>query len=423
MRARCTKRPVLGVPRRSWTGVAASMGLASCLAVTAACGSGGGQQTGTGSAGDSASAGKPVNVMVIAPFTFAAAPSKANFDAVRVQAALQNAKGGINGVKVNVIGCDDQNDPDVAAQCAQQAVQDNVVALLGFFSLQSAAVWPVINTVHIPVIGLYQETTSDWTEANAWPVVPANEILAATTGNVLVKQLGCSKAAYIGLDFGADTTNATNLEKKVVEAAGGTYVGNFLAPATAAPGDFGPLAASALAKTNCLYVSGGAASNQIIQALYQQNPKVKIVGIDGGLAANWASATGPAAANVTQVGAIAPLTSKAPGAVAFVKEMKAMSPDSTLSLFSEMAWASWYAFYGVARTIKAGDLTASSLVAALGKATDVNMYGMTPNLNFTKNMPLEGVSRSFNNYVIIIRAHDGQRVQVGGPTDAASLIS
>ncbi len=54
--------------------------------------------------------------MVIAPFTLAVAPAKANYDAVRIQADLQNAKGGINGHKVVVIGCDDQSDPNVGAK-------------------------------------------------------------------------------------------------------------------------------------------------------------------------------------------------------------------------------------------------------------------------------------------------------------------
>src|SRR3981081_2440777 len=44
-----------------------------------------------------------IKVMVIAPFTLAAQPSKANYDAVRIQADLQNARGGINGHKVVVI--------------------------------------------------------------------------------------------------------------------------------------------------------------------------------------------------------------------------------------------------------------------------------------------------------------------------------
>src|SRR5712664_1971940 len=98
----------------------------------------------TGTTSTSASGGD-IKVMVIAPFTLAVAPSKANYDAVRIQADLQNAKGGINGHKIDVIGCDDQTDPNVGAQCAQQAVREHVAALLGVFTLVGASIWPIVD--------------------------------------------------------------------------------------------------------------------------------------------------------------------------------------------------------------------------------------------------------------------------------------
>ena len=42
-----------------------------------------------------------------------------------------NSAGGIDGHKVVLIVCNDQNNPNTAAQCAREAIKDKVTALVG----------------------------------------------------------------------------------------------------------------------------------------------------------------------------------------------------------------------------------------------------------------------------------------------------
>ena len=140
--------------------------------------------------------------MVIAPFTLAVAPAKANYDAVRIQADDINAKGGINGHKVDVIGCDDQTDPNVAAKCAQQAVSEQVVAILGQFSLVGPAIWPIINAAGIPEIGLIQYGSQEQIAPTAWPIDPAVVMAEGSATGYLAAKKGCKNIADAQADAG-----------------------------------------------------------------------------------------------------------------------------------------------------------------------------------------------------------------------------
>jgi ABC-type branched-subunit amino acid transport system substrate-binding protein len=361
--------------------------------------------------------------MVIAPFTLPAAPMKANFNAVQVQAALQNAKGGIDGHRVVVIGCDDQNDPNVAASCASQAVSAHVAAMLGMFSIQSASIWPILDTAKIPSIGILQLNPVDLQDPNAWAIdTPSSTAMNAFLGAYLVSKEGCRKVASVTADIGPGNKGPIAAFQYGVTAAGGTYVGPSLIPASTSAGDFGPLAANVLNKTNCVVVNAGYASTQIIQALYQLNPHVKVTTTDTGIGPGWAQALGPAATVVTQLSATALTTSSAPGVVEYLQQMKAKSPGAQLNAFSEQAWASWYAFYNVASTIH-GDINAATLDAALSKATSISTDGITAPVDFAHPEAFEGLPRTFSTYVVIARAVNGKVIQQGKFVNGMSFLT
>jgi ABC-type branched-subunit amino acid transport system substrate-binding protein len=324
-----------------------------------------------------------------------------------------------------VIGCDDQNDANVAAACAQKAVDEKVVALVGTFTLQPASIYPAIDKAGIPIVGSWQVGGADYTSPNSWPVMTPNDMILAAAGAYMVKNKNCAKVGYMGVDLGAPTAGSVAALKAGTEAAGGTFAGSSLFSPSSPPGDYAPSAAAALKKATCQFINSGGPSTQIGIALYQQNHDVVLVSHSAGLAPDWATAMGPAASAVTQLSSLPPTTSSAPGVQAYVNDMKAQSPSSTLNAFSELAWASWYAFYGVASTIS-GDITAASMTAALGKATAVSTNGMTPPVDFTKATPWttagDNIVRNFSTAVVISTAVDSKITQLGETVDAHTLI-
>jgi len=112
------------------------------------------------------------------------------------------------------------------------------------------------------------------------------------------------------------------------------------------------------------------------------------------------------------LGGLASDTSTAPGVVEYLKEMRAKASSDTLSEFSKLAWASWYAFAQVASTIK-GPVTAQSVTAALGKASSVSTEGMTPTVDFTKRTQFASISRIYSTKLFVLGAQDGKAAQVG----------
>jgi ABC-type branched-subunit amino acid transport system substrate-binding protein len=376
------------------------------LLLLAACSSSAtGTATGTTSGAD-------IKVMVIAPFTLAVAPAQANYDAVRIQAQLQNAKGGINGHKIDVIGCDDQSNPNVGAQCAEQAVRDHVAALLGVFTLVGTSIWPIINAAGIPEIGLVQYGPLDMTSPNAWPLTPAAPLANASSFGYLAKVKGCRAIADIQADAGSNSQVPLALDKEAVAAAGVKYVGPYLLPATQGLANAPAIARSVTSKADCANVADGQNGIILMKAILQQDPSFKFATNQLSLPTDWVTQLGSQASAAYGLGGLAPDTSTAPGMVEYLKEMKAKASSDTLSEFSKLAWASWYAFAQVASIIK-GPVTAQSVTAALGKASSVSTEGMTPTVDFTKRTQFASISRIYSTKLFVLGAQDGKAAQVG----------
>lgn len=358
-----------------------------------------------------AASGAPLKIMVVAPFSLAVGPAKANYDAVRIQADDANAKGGINGHKVDVIGCDDQNDPNVMAKCAQQAVSDHVVALVGEYSLVSNALWPIIAPAGIPSIGLIQFVPADQTAAGAYPINPPVVFGEAGATAYLAKEKGCKAIADAQGDTGSSAL-PEKLNKEAAAAEGAKYVGPFLLPITGSLANAPAIAKSITSKADCANISDGENGIELMKAILQVDPNFHFATVSAALPGNWPSEMGTGASAVNAVGGLAPVSSTSPGVQAYVSEMKAKAPGDTLNDFSEQAWASFYAFAQVAGSIK-GDITAQSLTQALGQASNVSTEGMTGTIDFTKPTPLAGIPRVFSSQLFVLGASNGKVVEVG----------
>ena len=397
--------------------------LALPLLLLAACGSSSNKTTGTptGGASSAATSGADIKVMVIAPFTLAVAPSKANYDAVRIQADNINAKGGINGHKVVVIGCDDQTDPNVAAKCAQQAVSEKVVAVLGQFSLVGPAIWPIINAAGIPEIGLIQYGAQEQIAPTAFPVTPAVVFAEGTATGYLAKEKGCKNVADAQADAGENTKVPIALNKAAVARYGAKYVGPFLLSPTGSLANVPALAKSITDKSDCGNISDGENGIQLMKAILQINPNYKFATTSQAVPSTWVTELGAQASSLTLVGTVAPDSADVPGVKEYLSEMKAKAGSDVLSDISKQAWASFYAFSQVAKTIK-GDITAKSLTDALSQASAVTTEGISGTTDFTKATPLGGTSRTFNTQLFVIGAKDGVPTEIG-TVDAKDYVS
>lgn len=136
--------------------------LAAATLVMAACGGDDDTSAGSattadeagGSAGGAAQpTGEPIKVMTEAPVDSQAAPYPNIPEAAKVYAQYINDKGGIKGRPLEVIVCDDRADAAEAANCARRAVEENVVANVGSFTIDVSRGMPILEENSIAWFG------------------------------------------------------------------------------------------------------------------------------------------------------------------------------------------------------------------------------------------------------------------------------
>ena len=113
--------------------------------------SSGGEATTPGSAG--AASGDPIKVMVSAPVDTQLPPYPNIPGAAEVYEQYINAKGGVAGRPLDVITCDNKGEPNEGANCARQAVEEGVVAVVGSFTFDASRIIPVLEEANIAWFG------------------------------------------------------------------------------------------------------------------------------------------------------------------------------------------------------------------------------------------------------------------------------
>ena len=150
-------------------------------------------------------------------------PAAANFagaeQAARLRVAQENAKGGIFGRKITLIGYDDQANGSVQTQIANQAVQqDKVFGIV----LASAAdsMMPYLKQNNVPVAGFNVLALA--TDRNTFGISgPTVAGVVSTAPLVRLKQAGVTSAAFIA----HNTPGAVNSIKSISSAVGASGTG------------------------------------------------------------------------------------------------------------------------------------------------------------------------------------------------------
>jgi hypothetical protein len=179
--------------RHARNGVLSAGTAVACAALVAGCGVVPGT---TGDAGDD-----PITVMTWAPQDTKATNKPGMPAFARAYARWVNAKGGINGRKLNVLTCNDHNDSVAAAKCARRAAKENVVAVVGSYSQYADSFFPSLEGAGIPYIGGYGITNAEFTSPLSYPVNGGQPALLAGLGSALAD---CGPVSLIRPDTIAD---------------------------------------------------------------------------------------------------------------------------------------------------------------------------------------------------------------------------
>lgn len=140
----------------------------------------------------------PITVMTWAPEQTGSTNKPGMPAFAKAYARWVNAHGGLSGRKLKVVTCNDHNDSVAAAKCANTAVKDDVVAVVGSYSQYGDSYLPTLESAGIPYIGGYGVTTAEFTSPLSYPVNGGQPSLLAGLGRELAA--GCGPVALIRPD-------------------------------------------------------------------------------------------------------------------------------------------------------------------------------------------------------------------------------
>jgi ABC-type branched-subunit amino acid transport system substrate-binding protein len=390
--------------------------LAAFALVAAACG--GDDSSDAGSDGDSgettseetaeAPTGEPLKVMTVTTLN-AAGPTYQNIaNTAEAYAEYINARGGIGGRPLEVIVCDEMFDPAVAATCAREAVENDVVSIVGSFTFFAESIVPVVAESDITWFGpCCPITPSELTSPHSFPI-----------GNQPMYAVGAVKRA---IEDGCNSINAVIIDgaqifippmENAIAALGQSFGDTIILPPTAQ--DYSAEVAQATTDADC--VIGIISETSYITwntAWSQSGTDARQYGPQGNL--NEVSAAGnEEATNGDIIAGMYPDISTDPWSEYRLALDEGGYDTSELDYNSLGGMGTWAAFVGFTQIAEGidGEITAASFFEAASGTSSLDLGGMVPTLDFTQEWAdgLEGYERLFNRSVVYSELDNGKVV-------------
>lgn len=355
-----------------------------------------------------AATGEPLKVMSVTTLN-AAGPTYQNIaNTAEAYAEYINARGGIAGRPLEVTVCDEQFDPAVAATCAREAVEGEMVAVVGSFTFFAESIVPVIAESDISWFGpCCPITPSELTSPYSFPI-----------GNQPMYAVGAVKRA---IDDGCTSINAVIIDgaqifippmENAIAALGQSFGDVIILPPTAQ--DYSAEVAQATTGADC--VIGIISETPYITwntAWTQSGTEARQYGPQGNL--NEVSAAGnEEATNGDIIAGMYPDISTAPWDE-YRLALDEGGYDTTALDYNSLGgmgtWAAFVGFTQIAERID-GEITAASFFEAASNTSNLDLGGMVPNLDFTQEWTdgLEGYERLFNRSVVFSELDNGKVV-------------
>lgn len=211
----------------------------------------------------------PVKIMVFGSFSQPPFPLAQIKTAAEAAVARVNADGGINGAQIELIACDDQMNPNDAAACGRQAVDENVAAVVGGFTLFGDAIMPLIEAANIPYIMPVAISPMENNSADSFPIM--SSATPAGAAMLSLEQQGCKNVVFAAPDNAQSQYAFDTFAKPVADNLGITTNAVLYAADTT---DYTSVAARVADAGNCVVYGGGPQdSSALFLALSQTGGK------------------------------------------------------------------------------------------------------------------------------------------------------
>jgi ABC-type branched-subunit amino acid transport system substrate-binding protein len=352
--------------------------------------------------------GDPIKVMTVTTLNAAGPTYKNIANTAMAYEKYINARGGIGGRPLKVTVCDEQFDPAVATTCARQAVDEGMVSIVGSFTYFAESIVPVIS-----------ESDITWFGA-CCPITPS-ELTSKHSFNIGNQPMYAVGAVKRAVDDGCKTMNAVIIDgaqifvppmENAAKALGTKFGKTVILPPTAQ--DYSSEVAQASEGVDCVisiisetpFVTWNTAWTQSGTTARQYGPQGNL---------NQVSAKGnEESTDGDVIAGMYPDISSAPWAEYLVALKEGGYDTNELDYNSLGGMGTWAAFVGfnqIASTVK-GELTAKAFFDAASTTSKLDLNGMVPVLDFTKEWTdgLKGYERLFNRSVVFSKLEKGKVV-------------
>ena len=113
--------------------------------------------------------GEPIKLMVIHEVELGVANPEIPEGAEAAAQAI-NAEGGVGGRPIEILSCDTGNDPNQAADCGRQAVDEGVVAVISSITPHSGSFIPLLEENQIPAVGEIPSAGAEYASPAVFPI-------------------------------------------------------------------------------------------------------------------------------------------------------------------------------------------------------------------------------------------------------------
>jgi ABC-type branched-subunit amino acid transport system substrate-binding protein len=349
--------------------------------------------------------GDPIRVMTIGNWTQPQiGTSNPEFPAgAQAAAAAANAAGGIGGRPIEVIVCSDELNADTARQCAQQAVDEEVVAVVGLQTTNEVTILPILESAGIPAIGVSPFTDVALTNPVSFPDVSGFVGQTLGMGLQLAEAGATTVSAVVPGGMGGIATEVGDAVGLGAASAGAEYAGLVQIPAKSA--DLTPAIASAT--ENGASVAGFASDEaSFINAMRTIAPDAMISTFPFNLTDAVIESAGAAAEGVMGVDGLVPPSADTPGTAQYRDELAAYDASIPTSTTGLHEWLAMWTFARVVADLDAVD--AASVLDAMGEVSDLDMGGITP--PYTTTSTTDAYPRMFNASIVFQKVENGQLV-------------
>jgi branched-chain amino acid transport system substrate-binding protein len=395
-----------------------SLGLLAAL-VLSACGSSGGSSSSSGGSetggsetsssetGGSETSGEPIGVMGLGTFEGTVAYPEAP-PAFEAEVEKVNNEGGIEGREIDLTICNDQGNPQVAAHCAQEAVEKHDVAVMGSYSVQAAAFLPILESAHIAYVGADASQSIEETSPNSFPLENQYQLYGSLGYAAGTK--GCKKAALITENYGAATKSEDEVSDKAFENSptGEEVVKRVEVGSTTT--DYAPPVATMLAAgAECIIAPLPPEElPKLISSIEQSsNPEATVAVTANSVPAEELKSLGSQAEGMLVGSAgYVPGAAESPKSVTeTIEQIEAFDPSAEINAFSLTATAAVKVVAHVLEELK-GEISSESFLKGAGEIEEFET-GLAAPFTTTKPGPIEGKPRLFNLSILAYEVING----------------